>query len=135
MNLEPGESLIRDGVPVVFDDAYFMRAALRCARQAAAAGEVPVGAVAVADGRILARAWNQVEQLKDATAHAEVLVIGAVSSVIQDWRLDQVDIYVTKAIISARIARSRWHAVRVATPLSRVWCSRPKRRWKAARKN
>lgn len=113
MNPDPGESLIRDGVPVIPDDAYFMRAALRCARQAAEAGEVPVGAVAVADGRILARAWNQVEQLKDATAHAEVLVIGAVSSVIEDWRLDQVDIYVTKepcamcagAMVNARVRR------------------------------
>lgn len=113
MDLDPGESLIRDGMPVVLDDAYFMRAALRCARQAAEAGEVPVGAVAVADGRILARAWNQVEQLKDATAHAEVLVIGAVSSVIRDWRLDQVDIYVTKepcamcagAMVNARVRR------------------------------
>ena len=51
----------------IFTDEYFMRAALREAEKAQLHHEVPVGAVAVKDGMIIARAWNQVEMLKDAT--------------------------------------------------------------------
>ena len=54
-------------------DEYFMREALRQARRALAADEVPIGAVVVREGEIISRAWNQVEMLKDATAHAEML--------------------------------------------------------------
>ena len=54
-------------------DNYFMQMALREARKAYKANEVPVGAVIVRDGSVIARAWNQVETLKDATAHAEML--------------------------------------------------------------
>ncbi len=98
---------------MLFDDEHFMRAALRCAENAAAAGEVPVGAVAVRNGEIIAKAWNQVELLKDATAHAEVLLISSLASVLGDWRLDEVDIYVTKepcamcagAMVNARVNR------------------------------
>ncbi len=107
--------LIRDGMPVLFDDSHFMHAALRCAEKAYEAGEVPIGAVAVdsVTGRILARAWNQVEMLKDATAHAEVLLISSLSSLIGDWRLDNIDIYVTKepcamcagAMVNSRVRR------------------------------
>ena len=61
--------------PLLGDD-YYMRAALRCAQQAADAGEVPVGAVAVKDGLIIARSWNQVELLKDATADHRRLAFG-----------------------------------------------------------
>ena len=56
-------------------DEYFMRQALREAYKALAANEVPVGAVMVHEGKIISRAWNQVETLKDATAHAEMLAI------------------------------------------------------------
>src|SRR4030095_13330870 len=56
-------------------DQYFMREALRQAQKAYAADEVPVGAVVVRDGKIIARAYNQVELLKDATAHAEMLAL------------------------------------------------------------
>ena len=52
-----------------------MQSALRCAQKAAAADEVPIGAVIVRNGEIIGRAWNQVEMLKDATAHAEMLAI------------------------------------------------------------
>lgn len=105
--------LILDGLPIQFDDEHFMRAALRCAEKAMSAGEVPVGAVAVRNGEIIARAWNQVEMLKDATAHAEVLLISSLSSVIGDWRLEDVDIYVTKepcamcagAMVNSRVRR------------------------------
>ena len=98
--------------PLLGDD-YYMRAALRCAQQAADAGEVPVGAVAVKDGLVIARSWNQVELLKDATAHAELMLIASLPQVIGDWRLDGIDIYVTKepcamcagAMVNSRIRR------------------------------
>ena len=98
--------------PLLGDD-YYMRAALRCAQQAADAGEVPVGAVAVKDGLIIARSWNQVELLKDATAHAELMLIASLPQIVGDWRLDGIDIYVTKepcamcagAMVNSRIRR------------------------------
>ena len=77
-------------------DAYFMGEALRQARRAWEREEVPVGAVVVHEGRIIARAFNQVETLKDATAHAEMLAITQAESVIGDWRLNECDLYVTK---------------------------------------
>lgn len=69
--------------------------ALREAEAAAAAGEVPVGAVVVRDGRLLGRGRNQVETLRDPTAHAEVLAIGAAAGAAGDWRLDGATLYVT----------------------------------------
>ena len=78
------------------NDEYFMRQALRQAEKAAELGEVPVGAVAVLDNVIIARSGNMVEQLKDATAHAEMLVITQAANHIGDWRLDKVEIFVTK---------------------------------------
>ena len=94
-------------------DSYFMSEALRQARRAWAAEEVPVGAVIVHEGRIIARACNQVETLKDATAHAEMLAITQAESVIGDWRLHECDLFVTKepcamcagAIVHVRLKR------------------------------
>ena len=94
-------------------DDYFMVEALRQAARAAEAGEVPVGAVMVRDGRIIARAFNQVELLKDATAHAEMLVITQAAEVVGDWRLTDCTLYITKepcpmcagAMVHARLAR------------------------------
>ena len=77
-------------------DAYFMGEALRQARHAWEQDEVPVGAVIVHQGRIIARAANQVEILKDATAHAEMLAITQAESVLSDWRLTECELYVTK---------------------------------------
>src|SRR6202034_931332 len=77
-------------------DTYFMGEALRQARRAESQDEVPIGAVVVRYGAIIARAWNQVEILKDATAHAEMLAITQAESVVGDWRLDDCDLYVTK---------------------------------------
>jgi tRNA(adenine34) deaminase len=77
-------------------DSYFMGEALRQARKAWEAEEVPVGAVVVHQGRIIARAHNQVEILNDATAHAEMLAITQAESVMGDWRLDECELYVTK---------------------------------------
>src|SRR5260370_8144101 len=77
-------------------DDYFMGEALRQARKAEAQEEVPVGAVIVYQAGIIARSWNQVETLKDATAHAEMLAITQAESAFGDWRLNECDLYVTK---------------------------------------
>ena len=73
-----------------------MREALRQAQKAYAADEVPVGVVIVRDGKILARAHNQVELLRDATAHAEMLALTEAEAAVGDWRLIDCDLYVTK---------------------------------------
>ncbi len=73
-----------------------MREALRQAEKALKAEEVPIGAVVVQAGRIIARAYNQVELLKDATAHAEMLAITQAEAAVGDWRLNECDLYVTK---------------------------------------
>ena len=77
-------------------DHYFMGEALRQAVKAYEKEEVPIGAVIVRDGRIIARAFNQVELLKDATAHAEMLAITQAEQVVGDWRLNECTLYVTK---------------------------------------
>jgi tRNA(adenine34) deaminase len=77
-------------------DEYFMREALRQGQKAYAAGEVPVGAVVVREGKIIARAHNQVELLKDATAHAEMLALTQAEAAVGDWRLTDCDLYVSK---------------------------------------
>ena len=95
------------------NDEFFMREALRLAKKAAEAGEVPVGAIVVRAGKIIARASNQVELLKDATAHAEMLVLTQAEAAVGDWRLTGCDIYVTKepcamcagALVHTRIQR------------------------------
>jgi tRNA(adenine34) deaminase len=95
------------------DDAHFMERALAQARQAAAIGEVPVGAVLVRDGSVLVEAHNLIETTPDATAHAEMLVLQEAARLTQSWRLDGVVLYVTLepcpmcagAMALARIAR------------------------------
>ncbi len=90
-----------------------MRAALRDARGAAEADEVPVGCVIVHDGMVIGRGYNQTETLQDATAHAEIVAIGAASSALGSWRLTDCTMYVTLepcamcagAIILARVPR------------------------------
>lgn len=90
-----------------------MRAALREALASEANDEVPVGCVIVHDGTIVGRGHNQVEALQDATAHAEILAIGAASTALQSWRLIDCTMYVTLepcamcagAIILARLPR------------------------------
>lgn len=94
-------------------DHYFMGEALRQAGRAFQAEEVPVGAVIVREGRIIARASNQVELLKDATAHAEMLAITQAEEAVGDWRLNDCTLYVTKepcpmcagAIVHVRLGR------------------------------
>ena len=94
-------------------DEYFMGEALRWARMAHAADEVPVGAVIARAGKVIARAHNQVETLKDATAHAEMLALTQAAAVVGDWRLTDCELFVTKepcpmcagAMVLARVAR------------------------------
>ena len=90
-----------------------MRAALAEALKALDEGEVPIGCVIVHEGMVVGRGHNQVERLKDATAHAEILAIGAASDARQDWRLEDCTLYVTLepcamcagAIVLARVGR------------------------------
>lgn len=100
--------------PIIFSpDEHFMREALRQARKAAKQDEVPIGAVIVREGHVIARAWNQVETLKDATAHAEMIALTQAQSALGDWRLNECDLYVTKepcpmcagAIMHCRVRR------------------------------
>src|SRR5260370_34563894 len=94
-------------------DETFMHEALRLAAKARVADEVPVGAVVVREEKIISRAYNQVELLKDATAHAEMLALTAAEAAVGDWRLTDCGLYVTKepcplcegAIIHTRIRR------------------------------
>lgn len=115
---------------------HFMRQALREAERSAAAGEVPCGCVIVqlpegclAEGvarprpiedilaaRVLARAHNQTEMLRDPTAHAEMIAITAAAAAVGDWRLGRVAVYITKepcpmcagALVWARAAMVVW---------------------------
>jgi tRNA(adenine34) deaminase len=78
------------------EDTYkYMYAALQEAESAFDANEVPVGAVIIYKNRIIGRGFNQVERLKDPTAHAEMIAITAASSYLNDWRLSECEIYVT----------------------------------------
>ena len=94
-------------------DETFMREALRLAREARAAGEVPVGAVAVAGGEIVGRGSNQPIGSQDPTAHAEILALREAARRLGNYRLEGVDLYVTLepcvmcagALINARIRR------------------------------
>jgi tRNA(adenine34) deaminase len=94
-------------------DNYFMGEALRQAAKAYEKDEVPVGAVIVCEGKIIARAFNQVELLKDATAHAEMLALTQAENALGDWRLTDCTLYVTKepcpmcagAMVHTRLAR------------------------------
>ena len=78
------------------DDLYFMNLALEQSLLAYREGEVPVGAIAVYQNSVIAEAYNQIEQLKDAMAHAEMLVLKKAEDIVGDWRLNDVTIYVTK---------------------------------------
>ena len=78
-----------------FDDTYFMRKALQEAELALAKGEVPVGAVIVCNGQIIAKGHNQVESLNDPTAHAEMLAFTAATNFLGSKYLKDCTLYVT----------------------------------------
>ncbi len=95
------------------EDETYMRAALREARRALDDEEVPVGAVVVHAGRVIGRAFNQRERLKDPTAHAEMIALTQASAALESWRLEGATLYVTLepclmcagALVNARIGR------------------------------
>ena len=95
------------------DDARWMEVALREAETALEAGETPVGAVVVTEGRVVGRGSNRVETLNDPTAHAEIVAIGAAAEDLGSWRLPGCTIFVTLepctmcagAVVLARIDR------------------------------
>lgn len=94
-------------------DSFFMKHALKQAVRAYEADEVPIGAIIVHEERVIARAFNQVEMLHDATAHAEMLAITQAENALGDWRLNECDLYVTKepcpmcagAVVLSRLRR------------------------------
>ena len=95
------------------DDISFMKLALEEAEEAFHAGEVPVGAVLVRDGRVIAKAHNLRETSNDPTGHAEILVLRAGAEGVTKWRLTDATLYVTKepcimcagAMLNARLGR------------------------------
>jgi tRNA(adenine34) deaminase len=94
-------------------DEYYMQLALREARRAAEHGDVPIGAVIVTDGEVIASACNERELRKDPTAHAEILVLREAGAKLGGWRIGDSVLYVTLepcamcagAIVAARVAR------------------------------
>ena len=94
-------------------DSPYMREALIEAKKAYDAGEVPVGAIIVKDGKIISQAHNNREETGDATGHAETLVIRAACDALKTWRLEDYELYVTLepcpmcmgAIINSRIKK------------------------------
>ncbi len=92
---------------------HYMRLALREAERALSENEVPVGAVIVCGERVIAAAYNQREQLRDPTAHAEMIAITQAAASLEDWRLEECSLYVTLepcimcagAILQARVPR------------------------------
>ena len=95
------------------NDEHYMEIALQLANEAFNRGEVPVGALLVRDGEILAQDHNRREELKDATAHAEILVLRKAGQLLGGWRLLGTTLYVTLepcpmcagALVQARVPR------------------------------
>lgn len=111
------------------DDERFMREALKEAIKAFREKEVPVGAVVVKDGHVIARGHNQVELLKDATAHAELLAITAAENAVDNWRLSGTTLYCTLepctmcagAMLLSRIETLVWGAPDIRQGANGSW--------------
>ncbi len=104
------------------EDEKFMRMALRQAQIAFDMKEIPIGCVIVKDGVVIGKGYNQVEQLKDATAHAEIIAIGTAASTLDNWRLDGCTLYVALepcAMCAGAILNSRVSRVVYGSPDSR----------------
>lgn len=99
--------------PVLKSDADYMRRALELATEAERAGEVPVGALIVRDGEIIAEGWNRPIARRDPTAHAEILALRAAAQALDSYRLAGTTLYVTlepcpmcaAALVHARVSR------------------------------
>jgi tRNA(adenine34) deaminase len=119
MAIDPFSEAFDDEGWMPIGDEHWMRQALALAHQAAAEDEVPVGALIVHKGRIIASAYNQREQLADPTAHAEMIAITQAASHLNSWRLLECELYVTLepcpmcagAILQARIPRVIFGAI------------------------
>jgi tRNA(adenine34) deaminase len=102
-----------DGSPPTASDELLMEEALRCAQRALEAGEVPVGAVVVCDGRVIARGWNRNITGSDPTAHAEIVALREAGATVGNHRLGDCELFVTiepcamcaGAMVHARIHR------------------------------
>jgi tRNA(adenine34) deaminase len=102
-----------------FNDSHYMALALDEARKALPAGDVPIGAVAVSNGAVIGRGYNQRERDGDPTAHAEMIAIREAAQVVGEWRLENVTLYSTLepccmcagAIVLARIPRVVYAAI------------------------
>lgn len=100
-------------MPVTAEDRKWMRAALQEAEKALAAGDVPVGAIAVRDGRVIGRGYNRREADQDPTAHAEMIALRQAARTLGQWRLEHVTLYCTLepcamcagALVLARVPR------------------------------
>jgi tRNA(adenine34) deaminase len=114
---------------MIEQDLHFMREALKEAKKAYEADEVPVGSVLVLEGKIIARGHNQVELLQDATAHAEMICITAGAGHLQNWRLTDATLYTTLepcamcagALLASRIKRLVWAAPDVRLGANGSW--------------
>lgn len=107
----------------------FMFAAIREAQKAEIKDEVPIGAVVVVDGKIVARAHNLTEKTQLATAHAEILAINKACKKLKSWRLDTAEIYVTVepcAMCAGAIANARIKKVYFGAYESKSGCAESK---------
>lgn len=91
--MENQDSFIHETTPDI--DVFFMKEALKQAKRGFDQLEVPVGAVLVHNGQVIAKGYNQVELLKDATAHAEMICLTSGSSYLENWRLLESTLYCT----------------------------------------
>ncbi len=111
--LSPHSSMDEEPIINLSGDTYYMGEALRQAMRAYNSDEVPVGAIIVKGDKVISRAYNQVELLQDATAHAEILAITQAEAAIGAWRLSGCTLFVTKepcamcagAMVQSRIQR------------------------------
>jgi tRNA(adenine34) deaminase len=107
MNDHPVESALNNS------DKHFMHAAIEAAKIAEENGDVPIGAVIVHNNQIIAKAYNQREQLQDPTAHAEIIALTQAAAALENWHLNGCTMYVTLepcpmcagALVLARIDR------------------------------
>jgi tRNA(adenine34) deaminase len=129
MNATGYTPLSLEKMPQDKKDTYFMQEAIKEAKKAYSEDEVPVGAVLVFDNRIIARGHNQIEMLKDATAHAEMICLTSGSAHFGNWRLSDTTLYCTLepccmcagAMFASRIKRLVWGARDLRVGVNGSW--------------